>query len=263
MGNKFPLADFLLNVIALAIVPGLVALVGGIIAAEGLTDTHRRRRIKFGFWILFAVGVATTAWQQYRLILADQGRSSDFISAFREAFPWFKEPQQQTLSKPQPKSSSSPLTNILNERLNEMAKSDLGRLSDYQNEWAVRVHQIKFGYGEKYQRAPLNNGTPGFRDMTPAERAPLEKEEQTALAQAAAEMRTKTKDDVLQLCDLRTEILTNRLHPWQITGLSPSKETEPLFTRLKASNYDLEDLKNAIRYMTPLQKIFESSLKNN
>jgi hypothetical protein len=88
----FNWADFAINLIALAVVPGCVALIGGIVSAEGITDLRRRRRIKSWFWGLFVAGVAMTAIQQYRLIMADQGRP-DFVAQFKKEFPWFREPQ--------------------------------------------------------------------------------------------------------------------------------------------------------------------------
>ena len=46
MTTAFPWADFLINVGALAIIPGLGALVGNFLAVEAIRDdTKRRRRI--------------------------------------------------------------------------------------------------------------------------------------------------------------------------------------------------------------------------
>ena len=98
--DGFNWTDFSLNVIVLAIIPGFVALFGGIAAADGLTDKPKRRRIKLWFWGLCIVGVAMTSVQQYRVILADQGKPFGLINAFKQAFPWFK-PAQETATKPQ------------------------------------------------------------------------------------------------------------------------------------------------------------------
>lgn len=70
------LLDILINVAALAIVPGILAALGGHLAAEGIADTGRSRKIKFYFWALFSFGVLVTFWQQFRLAEADQARET-------------------------------------------------------------------------------------------------------------------------------------------------------------------------------------------
>jgi len=68
--------DIFINVVALAIVPGLLAAYGGHLAAEAIGDPKRSRTIKYYFWGLFAFGVLVTFWQQFRVAEADLDRST-------------------------------------------------------------------------------------------------------------------------------------------------------------------------------------------
>lgn len=99
---EFPWLDFLLNVGVLAVVPGIVALIGGYLAAKSLPDAEfkLKRRTKLWFSALFVVGVAMTAWQQYRVVLTEQGKPNSSVDAFKQAFPWFKQPEPPQAIKP-------------------------------------------------------------------------------------------------------------------------------------------------------------------
>ena len=68
--------DIFLNVLVLAIVPGIVAAYGGHLAAEVVDDAKRRGKIKASFWGLFILGVIFTSWQQLRLAEADLARET-------------------------------------------------------------------------------------------------------------------------------------------------------------------------------------------
>lgn len=68
--------DILINVIVLAIIPGLLAAGGGHLAAEAIPDKTRVPRVKAIFWLLFACGVVITFWQQFRIAQADFARET-------------------------------------------------------------------------------------------------------------------------------------------------------------------------------------------
>jgi len=68
--------DIAINVLALAIVPGVLAALGGALAAEAIPDKTRVPRIKGVFWLLFACGVVITFWQQFRIAQADFARET-------------------------------------------------------------------------------------------------------------------------------------------------------------------------------------------
>lgn len=68
--------DVVLNVAALAIVPGFLAAYGGHLAAEAIGDKKRSRKVKAFFWILFSCGVLITFWQQFRIAQADLARET-------------------------------------------------------------------------------------------------------------------------------------------------------------------------------------------
>ncbi len=68
--------DIAINVIALAIVPGVLAVLGGLLAAEGIDDQKRSRKIKAYFWAIFSFGVIVTFWQQFRLAESDLARET-------------------------------------------------------------------------------------------------------------------------------------------------------------------------------------------
>jgi hypothetical protein len=68
--------DIVINVIALAIVPGLLAAYGGHLAAEAIQDSKRSRRVKLCFWGLFVFGVVVTFGQQLRAAEADLDRDT-------------------------------------------------------------------------------------------------------------------------------------------------------------------------------------------
>jgi DMSO/TMAO reductase YedYZ heme-binding membrane subunit len=63
--------DIVLNVFVLAIVPRVLAVYGGQLAAEGVADAKRRIKIQGCFWGLFLLLVAFTSWQQIRIAEAD------------------------------------------------------------------------------------------------------------------------------------------------------------------------------------------------
>jgi hypothetical protein len=103
--------DFLINVVALAVVPGIVALVGNYVAANGLPaeQIKMRRRIKFWFALLFVTGIIMTAWQQYRVALAEEGKPNSSVAALRNAFPWLVSPPQPTTPSTKQPAKISPL----------------------------------------------------------------------------------------------------------------------------------------------------------
>ena len=59
--------DIAINVVALAVVPGLLAAYGGHLAAEAIKNKKHSRKVKTYFWLLFSCGVAVTLWQQIRI----------------------------------------------------------------------------------------------------------------------------------------------------------------------------------------------------
>jgi hypothetical protein len=63
--DDFKWLDIVLNMIALALVPFLYALVGGNLAVEGIADPKRKKILKAFFWGLFVVGILVIAIQQF------------------------------------------------------------------------------------------------------------------------------------------------------------------------------------------------------
>jgi hypothetical protein len=68
--------DIVINVVALAIVPGILAAFGGHLAAEAIADKKRTFKVKSFFWLLFACGVFITTWQQFRIAQTDFARET-------------------------------------------------------------------------------------------------------------------------------------------------------------------------------------------
>jgi hypothetical protein len=66
----------ILNVFAIAIIPGLLAAYGGHLAAEAITDPKRSRTVKYCFWGLFVFGIFATSWPQYRAAELDLDRET-------------------------------------------------------------------------------------------------------------------------------------------------------------------------------------------
>jgi len=153
------------------------------------------------------------------------------------------------------------LANLTNERVNEILKSDLLELRNNISQWGVGERSILVSYGERYSRMPLNNGTPGFRDMTPAERVPLEKQEKEERARLRTDMIGKTKDSLIHLCDLSAEILSNRrLHSWEVPKLLSQFKPEELCPKFKNGDYRNTDASNFYSYMESMQNALEASI---
>lgn len=68
--------DFAVNIVVLALLPGLFAAYGGYLAAEAIQDTKRQRNVKGIFWLMFAVFVLATGWQQFRVAESELGRDT-------------------------------------------------------------------------------------------------------------------------------------------------------------------------------------------
>lgn len=68
--------DIAINVAVLAIVPGFLGALGGHLAAEGVSDRKRSRRIKQIFWGMFVLWVLGTVWQQFRSAESDLERDT-------------------------------------------------------------------------------------------------------------------------------------------------------------------------------------------
>ncbi len=69
-------SDIVLNIVVLAIVPGLFAAYGGHLAAESISDVKRQRKIKAIFWMMFIVYVIATGLQQFRVAEAELNRDT-------------------------------------------------------------------------------------------------------------------------------------------------------------------------------------------
>jgi hypothetical protein len=89
--------DIIINVVALAIVPGLLAAYGGNLAAQSISDKSRRRNVYFCFWGLFLAGTAVTFWQQFRVAQADFAKDTREIWADAEIAREFRPPPPPTI----------------------------------------------------------------------------------------------------------------------------------------------------------------------
>jgi len=76
----------------LAVIPLLIAAIGGHLAARDVPDPKRSRRIRLLFWALFAFGVVATFWQQFRAAQADQARDTREVWAETLALSKFPPP---------------------------------------------------------------------------------------------------------------------------------------------------------------------------
>jgi hypothetical protein len=63
--------DIILNTAALSLVPGVMAYLGGHLAAEAFPDQRRKLNWRIAFLGLLIVGVGLTAWQQVRASSSD------------------------------------------------------------------------------------------------------------------------------------------------------------------------------------------------
>jgi hypothetical protein len=69
-------ADVILNIAVLALIPGLFAAYGGLLAAEAIPDPKRQRKVKGIFWLMFVVFVLATGWQQFGVAESDLGKDT-------------------------------------------------------------------------------------------------------------------------------------------------------------------------------------------
>jgi hypothetical protein len=69
-------SDILINIAALAVLPGLLAVYGGRLAAESVSDPKRVRKIKLCFWGLFLALLLVTFWQQLRAAESEQEKTT-------------------------------------------------------------------------------------------------------------------------------------------------------------------------------------------
>ena len=95
--------------------------------------------------------------------------------------------------------------------------------------------------------------------MNEAEMAKVRGEANQRKAGNDAKMRTFGKDAVLRSCDLRTEIVHNRLL-WESQIHQMDSKQDALFTRLRTSNYGWKDVNQAHEYLGKLQKELESTI---
>jgi hypothetical protein len=72
--------DFSLGVLFLAIVPMAMAIYGGLVAAEAITEESSRRRAKLIFWTIGVLGVVVAVLYQYRAMKSDETRQQRFAS---------------------------------------------------------------------------------------------------------------------------------------------------------------------------------------
>jgi hypothetical protein len=261
MNVEFPWADFLINIVTFAVVPGLLAAYGGYLAAEAIQDVKRSRRVKRYFWFLFAAGVITTAWQQYRVVLTEQGKPNSSVAALKEAFPWLSkqpQPQSQPQPKPLPAGSSGRFANITNERLHELLKSNVSDLAHWENQWRSQESTMASIITE------LGNPRLAPAGVTNQERLNSLKtwEEKKANLRDSVVKPDESKSIVSTAFDLQNEITTNRLRSWNLAGILPlNQRADALFAKLKSSKYERDDLRKVLDYMTELQKRFEAAIK--
>jgi hypothetical protein len=80
-----------INTTVLALVPLLIAAIGGHLAAKIIDDPKSRRSVIGCFWALFVVGVILTLWQQFRAAQSDLSKDTSdswmFIVATRSYAP--------------------------------------------------------------------------------------------------------------------------------------------------------------------------------
>jgi hypothetical protein len=73
--------DALLNILLLVAVPGLMALIGGHLAAKALESRYERNLYRASFAFLFVVGIGLSIWQQVRTTNAEGLAKSQAHSA--------------------------------------------------------------------------------------------------------------------------------------------------------------------------------------
>jgi hypothetical protein len=130
--------DVILSVVLLALVPLGMAAYGGQIAAETLTDPHRRRVVKRKFWWACVLGIVIASASQYRTTKADGERQRKTEKAQEEARKASKDlndTEQSVLSK---------LDEVINNPNPQQRKEAAVRLKEeIQGQQAAKTHQPK------------------------------------------------------------------------------------------------------------------------
>jgi hypothetical protein len=265
MNPRFPWTDFLLNVLVLAVIPGLIGLIGGLLAVKSIPSgdmsKSKKSRTQFWFLALFILYVAVTALQQYRVILADEGRPNSIVQAvtqatvqaIRQTFPnGIAQGQFPSSQPPIPQRSiDTRLANITNERLNERLKQNIIDLDSWATQWTGQ--KVNF-----FTIIKESGGPPGGfpeSEQIKNRRLGRRKVAEDGFKNLPNDQRRSAQAKAIlpEMLNLKYEVLTNRLHSWQLNGL-PS---DTVFSKLKTDNYDDDDIHQAARYMKELQKDFE------
>lgn len=152
--------------------------------------------------------------------------------------------------------SHNTLSNLTNERLNDLAKQTIHGLGLERSEWSNRNYTIAMTthdesrYGVAPKHVPLNLTNEQY-----------EAEVQRRQDRFAAEMRSKLGQIVLRSCDLMNEMLSDdRLETWEKISLPTEPETHALCVKLKTGKYTFSDLKSLHEYLQTFQTALESKI---
>ena len=142
-----------------------------------------------------------------------------------------------------------------------MAKSELQELSEQISAWSGEDATRPTAIIDAGRNKRTLDRKSSVYPSNPAEKADFDRQVAAARAKEAAKVKTELKPLLLRISDLRTELISNRLHPLENTDLPPDKQMDPLFDKLRSGNYERQDVYNAYDYMMKLQKRFESTIK--
>jgi hypothetical protein len=154
-------------------------------------------------------------------------------------------------------SSAGTFANITKERLNEITKSAVSGLAELGDTWQADDADTDRGVSELIRFAKFPDGHGDSRPMNEVEIAKVRRDASQRKATNHAKLIIVGKDLIAKSCDLRIEIVHNRL-TWNSYYRQTDSKQDALFTRLKTSNYDRKDVSQAHEYLSALQKELEA-----
>jgi hypothetical protein len=151
--------------------------------------------------------------------------------------------------------AATPISELTNERLNELTKSTIDDLSAQFNRWVVQDGQMRV---ISHDAITVYNRT-HTQPMTLAQEKATRDAAELRVRDYEQSVKADIKDAVLRACDLRDEIFSNRLGTLDRKQLShEDQEKAVLFAELKSGNYSMPDLHPAIDYLKELQSRLEA-----
>ncbi len=157
--------------------------------------------------------------------------------------------------------SPSELANLSAKRLNYEVDITLREVLSFQGDWnsklSVIESEIRDGI-QFFKKAP--NGT--WNSMDPQTAAAFRQEGEARKADYSSQMRERSRSSMSRLCDLRRELLLNRLKPEEIAGLDNDERVSNLCQMIATFPYSLDDMERLSMNMAALQQKLEIDIKH-